>query len=62
MTYKPPAGLLGHYVSSLFGADPKSEMDQDLARLKSLIETGKTRAHGVRVEKDSIDFGRPSPA
>jgi hypothetical protein len=28
-------------VASLFGADPKSRMDEDLARLKTFIETGK---------------------
>jgi uncharacterized membrane protein len=41
MRYMPPAGVLGHAVASLLGADPKSEMDADLARMKTLIETGK---------------------
>jgi uncharacterized membrane protein len=41
MTYKPPAGAAGHLVASLFGADPKTEMDQDLARMKSFLETGR---------------------
>jgi len=41
MCYVPPAGALGHAVASLFGADPKSEMDADLMRMKSMIETGK---------------------
>lgn len=54
MWYKPPAGLLGHYVASLFRADPKSDMDDDLVRLKSLIEVGKTRAHGLRVNRESL--------
>ncbi|TAK07818.1 MAG: BON domain-containing protein [Candidatus Manganitrophaceae bacterium] len=40
MSYNPPAGALGHVVATLFGADPKSEMDADLARMKTLIETG----------------------
>ena len=39
--YLPPAGALGHAVARLFGADPKSEMDADLLRLKSMIETGR---------------------
>jgi uncharacterized membrane protein len=38
MSYDPKAGLLGHAVASLFGADPKSEMDEDLLRMKALIE------------------------
>ncbi|MBI3802136.1 MAG: SRPBCC family protein [Nitrospirae bacterium] len=40
LSYNPPAGVLGHAVASLFGADPKSEMDTDLVRMKTLIETG----------------------
>ena len=40
MSYTPPAGAFGHVVASLFGADPKSEMDADLMRMKSMIESG----------------------
>jgi uncharacterized membrane protein len=40
MSYAPPAGALGHVVAQLFGADPKTEMDEDLLRLKSFLETG----------------------
>jgi uncharacterized membrane protein len=40
MTYKPPAGVLGHAIAELFGTDPKHEMDDDLMRMKSFIETG----------------------
>lgn len=40
MRYAPPGGVIGHAVAKAFGADPKSEMDEDLARLKSLIEAG----------------------
>jgi uncharacterized membrane protein len=41
MSYNPPAGALGHVVAKLFGADPKSEMDEDLLRLKTTLESGK---------------------
>lgn len=41
MSYKPPAGAAGHLIASLFGADPKTEMDQDLQRMKSFLETGR---------------------
>jgi uncharacterized membrane protein len=54
MCYKPPAGVLGHYVASLFGADPKREIDEDLVRLKSLIELGRTRAHGARITREAL--------
>jgi uncharacterized membrane protein len=40
MSYNPPAGALGHGVAALFGADPRSQMDADLARMKTAIETG----------------------
>ncbi len=57
ISYTPPAGVLGHAVATLFGADPKNEIDQDLIRLKSLLEFGKTRAHGEMVTKEEF----PSP-
>ena len=40
MSYKPPAGVIGHEIAKLFGVGPKQEMDDDLVRLKSFIETG----------------------
>jgi uncharacterized membrane protein len=40
LCYVPPGGALGHAVAALFGADPKSEMDADLLRMKTMIETG----------------------
>lgn len=54
MSYCPPAGLFGHSLAWLFGADPKTEMDADLVRLKSLLETGRTRAHHVPVTRDEV--------
>lgn len=41
LTYTPPAGALGHVVATMFGADPKHELDGDLARMKTMIETGR---------------------
>lgn len=40
ISYNPVAGAFGHAVASLFGADAKSQMDEDLMRMKSVIETG----------------------
>jgi uncharacterized membrane protein len=40
MSYTPPAGVLGHLVAALFGSDPKRKMDEDLLRMKTLVETG----------------------
>jgi uncharacterized membrane protein len=58
MSYTPPMGVLGHAVARLFGADPKHDMDEDLVRLKSLVEHGKTRAHGGTVHREQL--GAPS--
>jgi uncharacterized membrane protein len=41
LCYTPPGGVIGHAVASLLRADPKSEMDADLVRLKTLIERGR---------------------
>lgn len=54
LSYSPPAGMLGHIVASLFRSDPKTEMDDDMVRLKSLLEHGKTRAHGQRVNREEM--------
>jgi uncharacterized membrane protein len=40
MSYNPPAGWIGHGLAKLLGADPKRGMDDDLVRLKALIEGG----------------------
>lgn len=42
MSYDPPAGVLGHGVAKLLGADPQTQLREDLLRLKSRLETGKT--------------------
>jgi uncharacterized membrane protein len=49
MSYNPPGGAIGHAVASLFGADPKRAMDEDLVRFQSILEQGKTTAHGEEV-------------
>jgi len=35
-------------VAALFGADPKSEMDSDLLRMKTIIETGRVPHDAAR--------------
>jgi uncharacterized membrane protein len=47
LSYVPPAGALGHAVASLFGANPKQALDDDLNRLKTLLETGRTKGNGA---------------
>jgi uncharacterized membrane protein len=40
LRYDPPAGRFGARVSKLLGDDPASNVEQDLQRLKTLLETG----------------------
>jgi uncharacterized membrane protein len=54
MYYTPPAGVLGHAVASLMGADPKKAMDEDLARLKTLLEEGRTSVEGQRIRRQDL--------
>ena len=41
LCYMPPGGVVGHAVAKALGGDPRSRMDDDLMRFKSLIETGR---------------------
>ncbi len=54
LLYAPPGGAIGHAVATLFGVDPKHSMDDDLVRLKSLLEEGKTTP-GVSREQVQLD-------
>jgi uncharacterized membrane protein len=40
MQYNPMAGALGAVVAKLFGEEPEQQMDDDLRRLKQVIEVG----------------------
>jgi len=50
MDYVPPAGAVGHAVAQLFGVDPRQSMHEDLMRLKTLLEEGKTSTDDAKVE------------
>lgn len=54
MSYNPPGGVITHALASAFGADPKHDLDRDLLFMKSLIEHGKTTAHGRTVLREEI--------
>ena len=54
MTYLPPGGALGHFAAKLFGADPKAALDDDLVRLKSLLEAGRASAPGKRATREEL--------
>jgi uncharacterized membrane protein len=41
-------------VAALLGADPKQQLDDDLLRLKSLLERGKATGREERVTRDRL--------
>ena len=44
LSYNPPGGALAHGVLALFGADPKSRLDEDMVRMKNVLEMAGQRA------------------
>jgi uncharacterized membrane protein len=55
LSYNPPAGALGHAVASLLGSNARQMMNDDLLRLKSLLEDGKTTAHHRSVQRGDLE-------
>jgi uncharacterized membrane protein len=53
MSYTPPAGALGHGLAMLLGSDPKSRMDEDLARMRDFIERGAGPREAARSRSSS---------
>ena len=47
-SYKPPAGAMGQAVALVFGSDPRAQLNANLARMKTAIETGTQREVLVR--------------
>jgi uncharacterized membrane protein/osmotically-inducible protein OsmY len=48
MSYNPPGGWIGHGVAAAFGVDPKTSLDADLVRLKTLLETGRAARNAAQ--------------
>jgi uncharacterized membrane protein len=45
--YHPPAGGAGQAVAELLGSDPRAKMNEDLGRMKALLEaTTRSESHG----------------
>jgi uncharacterized membrane protein len=40
LEYRPPAGTLGHWIATLFGSSPESQIREDLRAFKRVIEIG----------------------
>ncbi len=54
LTYEPPAGMIGQAVATLLGQNPKRALDEDLVRMKSILEEGKTTAHHREVGLEDL--------
>jgi uncharacterized membrane protein len=52
MSYNPPAGAIGHAFAKIFGANPKREMDEDMLRMKTMIETGRPPHDAAQPRRD----------
>jgi uncharacterized membrane protein len=58
MLYRPPAGRVGAQIARLFGEEPALQINDDLRRLKQLLETGEVATTiGQPTGKRSL-FGR----
>lgn len=55
MSYCPPGGVVGHTVARFLRADLKSVLDDDLGRLKTLLEEGASRVHGQRITRNEAE-------
>jgi uncharacterized membrane protein len=62
VSYNPGFGILGHLAARLFGVDAKHILDTDLVQFKSLLEHGKTTAHGEAVTMDELAQIVPNPS
>lgn len=40
LSYRPPAGRVGHALATLLGSDPGRQLDADLQRMKQMVERG----------------------
>lgn len=54
LSYRPPFGAVGLTLGQLFSLYPKHMLDEDLLRLKSLLEQGKTTAHHEKVRLSEV--------
>lgn len=49
LCYHPPAGGAGQAVAELLGSDPRAKLNEDLGRMKSLLEaTTRSETHGKK--------------
>lgn len=62
LSYNPPAGAVGHAVAKLLGKDAKREIDEDLIRFKSLLETGRATGNQTVTREQVAEHVHRPPA
>ncbi|HEX7043259.1 MAG TPA: SRPBCC family protein [Burkholderiales bacterium] len=63
LSYNPVAGAVGHVIAKLLGDDAKRQLDDDLMRMKTYLETG-MRPHDAAVQPAQVapaPPGQPTP-
>lgn len=55
MRYLPPGGFVSHSVAELLDSDAKHVLDEDFARLKSLVERGAATVHHRKIRIDDLE-------
>jgi uncharacterized membrane protein len=63
LCYYPPAGGAGQAVAELLGSDPRAKLNEDLGRMKELLEaTRRSETHGKESQpgvRDDVGRGAP---
>ena len=60
MDFRPPVGALGRTVAWLSGRDPSQQLNEDLRRLKQLLETGEIAvSEGEGLRRPGRPTGNP---
>ncbi len=68
IAYEPPGGRLGHLAARLWKEDPNSRAQQDLHRLKQILETGeavqpnKMEPKATSPDSEAASAGTPRPS
>jgi len=60
LSYNPVAGAIGHVIAKLLGDDPKRQLDEDLMRMKTYLETG-ARPHDAAATGQAASPGAQAP-
>lgn len=51
LSYEPPAGRVGAAVATLFGEEPAQQVEDDLRRLKQVLESGEVATGGTGIPR-----------